>query len=150
MSTKKYNYFNLEEALSALEAVYQEHGFVTHALVGKRLGLSRQCVQINLAKAMEDGRLAADYMDKFVRRSNEKVTFHLTLSKDQANFMNDLAASLKVRPQVIVETALELYRDRLRTTLPTLTEGSTMRSGLGPGPSTPKPPIHPSGQAPHV
>lgn len=121
MSTKKYNYFNLEEVLRTLETVYQEHGFVTHALVGKRLGLSRQCIQTNLAKAVADGRLAADHMDKFVRKSDEKVTFHITLPKDQADFMNGLAASLKVRPQVIVETALELYRERLRVTLPKTT-----------------------------
>lgn len=114
-----------------MEAVYQEHGFITHALIGKRLGLSRQCIQINLAKAVADGRLAADHMAKFTRKSDEKVTFHITLPKDQADFMNGLAANLKVRPQVIVETALELYRERLRASLP-----------------APKPPIHPSGQRP--
>ena len=113
------NRFNLEAVLDALEAVHREHGFVTYELVGDRVGLSRQAVQIGLRRHVDKGLVPASIYDKYwpsrnSKRGTKEVKFYL--DPDTVDFIKNIALQLKVKPNIIVEAAIAHYRQHLKST----------------------------------
>jgi hypothetical protein len=108
--------FHLDEVLAALEAVHQEKGFVTYELVGAKVGLSRQAVQIGLRRHVDRGAVPASIYDKYWPPQGDKkeVTFHL--NPETVDFIKTIASQLRVKPNTIVESALAHYRQHLKAT----------------------------------
>lgn len=108
--------FNLEETLEALGAVHREKGFVTYELVGAKIGLSRQGVQIGLRRAVDKGLVPESIYDKYwpAKQNNKtKKEIKFFLDPDTVEFVKSMANQLKVKPNVIVEAAITVYRRHL-------------------------------------
>lgn len=108
--------FNLEEVLSALEAVRQEKGFVTYELVGAKIGLSRQAVQIGLKRHVDRGLVPASIYDEYWPPQGIKKEITLRLDPLLIDFIKSAATTLRVKPNTIVEAALRHYREHLEAT----------------------------------
>ena len=110
------NRFNLDKVLDALEAIHEEKGFVTYQLVGQRVGLSRQAVQIGIKRRVASGDIPEAIYEKYWPSKKDLKEIKFNLDSKTVDFIRATAQLLGVRPQVVVESAIAHYRQHLKST----------------------------------
>lgn len=110
--------YTLQEIITACEDFNNEFGFVNYAEIGRRLGISRQAVQLRLRAAREQG-LIDEYTHGRLRPPvrNDRVKMQLSVSPETKEFLYSVAARLDVHPSTVLEGAVNQYRRSLKDSL---------------------------------
>lgn len=108
--------YTLDDILQACHDFNSTFGFVNYAEIGRRLGLSRQAVHLRLKDAKAKGLLDEYTHGRFLRPGtrSDRVDLHLKVAPETRDFLNSLSDQLDVRIATLVDSAVALYRERIR------------------------------------
>lgn len=117
LSTQRSRY-SLEEIIAAVEAFNDTYGFVNYAEIGRRLGLSRQAIQLRIKAARTAG-LIDDLTHTRLRPPvrTDRVSIDVRIAPEARDFAWGLAERLEVHPATVVEAAILNYKQSLRDEL---------------------------------
>lgn len=113
-ASRQRSSYTLEQVLQACEDFLRTYGFVNYAEIGRRLGISRQAVQLRLKTAHDKGQID-DYTFQRLRPSlrNDNVEMCIKVAPETRAFLNGMAERLDLRVSTIVEAAITKYRHSL-------------------------------------
>ena len=119
-------YTPLEDLVTTCERLYEAHGFVKWADVGKVHGVSRQAVLNRLQTASERGDLEPGTLDRWrsassrrartksneqLRRENERLQISLTLTPNNRTWLDTECLARQCRPADIINGLITKARE---------------------------------------
>lgn len=124
MASPKYT--PLEDVIATCERLYEAHGFVKWADVGKIFGVSRQSVLQRLQKAADRGDLAPGVLDRWrsasariaqsksneqLRRENERLRISITLTPNNRRWLDTECVARHCRSADIINGLITKARE---------------------------------------
>lgn len=95
----------------------QQLGYVNYAKVGESLGISRQSVFKKLRQMLRDNQITQAEYDSAsgekvasTPHSGEKIRREVSLTPENSRFVDAMADALNAYPEVVVNNALNAYR----------------------------------------